>query len=97
MCAMSMMMQHKIDRWSSIRHLQPRPRPGVPYHSTPSRIRGEEIAEFRELLDRARKYDRAHDQPDCGTDDKKAQLLALARDLGADVSAVEEALEGESH
>ncbi len=84
MCRMSMVMNHRRHLWNQ------RTRPPLPV--TVPMISREEILEFRDLLQRARQYDREHDQPDCELADKKKQLLDLAGDLGADVQAVEDAL-----
>lgn len=49
-------------------------------------ITAEEIAEFRALLDRAREYDKRNNEPACENADKKARLIALAKELGAELT-----------
>lgn len=41
-------------------------------------ITQEEIDEFHKLLERAREYDKKHNEPDCELQEKKDILLALA-------------------
>ncbi len=49
-------------------------------------ISSEEIAEFYELLERARAYDKAHGQPNCELESKKEKLTKLAKDLGVEIT-----------
>ena len=49
-------------------------------------ITPEEIAEFRRLLERAREYDKRHNEPDCELDSKKQTLLDLAKQLGVEIN-----------
>ncbi len=86
MCTVSMITDHYTDRWHQRQYVQ------WPQREMP--INDEEILEFRRLLDRARKYDRDNNEPNCEMDEKKQRLLELARELGADVGAIEDALEG---
>lgn len=78
MCVMSMVMDHYWDKWRRPEPFDQGLLPPVP-QITPA-----EIDEFRKLLDRARKYDQKHRQPDCETEDKKRKLLDLARELGVE-------------
>jgi hypothetical protein len=48
-------------------------------------ITQEEIAEFRKLLERAREYDRKHNEPDCELAEKKKRLQDLANQLGVKI------------
>lgn len=41
-----------------------------------------EIAEFREILTRAREWDAAHNLADCESDDKIAKIRQVAEELG---------------
>lgn len=82
MCVMSMIMDHYGDRWN-----QPPYRP-TEFFPNPQPISPEEIKEFRELLERARKYDQEHNQPDCEVAEKRQKLLDLAEELGIDISFV---------
>ena len=102
MCTVSMIMDHYTERWHH--HQQPvhpftdgTDGTGQWQQTWPQRempINDEEVLEFRRLLDRARKYDRDNNEPNCEMDEKKQRLLELARELGADVGAIEDALEG---
>ena len=94
MCVMSMVMQHRQDDWGrriqeeALRLARTPTPPVVPP------VTDREILEFRELLERARKYDREHNQPDCEMEEKKKKLMELAEQLGiADkVSFINESL-----
>lgn len=55
----------------------------------PPTITKEEVEEFRRLLERAREYDKLHQQPHCESEDKKKLLKQLADILGIDISFVE--------
>ena len=88
MCVMSMIMDHHYDRWN------PRRIPGtaiapnqwVPIPPLVPQISPEEIAEFYELLERARVYDKEHGQPDCELKSKKEKLKELAKELGVEIT-----------
>ena len=82
MCVYSMIADHYITKWSPI--VQGLPNVGTPYPM----ITQAEVDEFRELLDRAREYDRKHHEPDCGIEEKRQKIRELARQLGIDVSFV---------
>ncbi len=82
MCTVSMIMDHYRDRWTQ------QPIQDFPFVVQPS-ISPEEVAEFRRLLERAREYDKRHNEPDCELDEKKRALLAIAETLGIDISFVE--------
>lgn len=101
MCVMSMVMDHYYDRWWPRRveplspYIQPvmpfpiAPVPMTPFPSIPEPaplITQEELNEFRQLLERAREYDRKHNQPDCELDEKKEKLQKLAEELGVKIS-----------
>lgn len=74
MCVLSMVMEHKYDIWNNRRG-----------HSVPP-ITAAEIEEFRRLLERARAYDREHNQPDCELAEKRQRLLDLAKELGVEIT-----------
>lgn len=84
MCTVSMIFDHYHDKWQ--RQTIPPAIPSIPW--TPAFPTPEEIAEFRELLERAREYDREHDQPDCETAEKRERLKALADELGIEIEFV---------
>ena len=44
--------------------------------------------EFRKLLERAREYDRRHNQPDCELESKRQEILRLAESLGVKIDFV---------
>lgn len=93
MCVVSMIMEHYNDKWKRYTGpVLPMPAPPVyppigPIVIQPN-ISQAEVDEFRELLDRARKYDREHNEPDCEMQDKVDALLAVAKALGVDISFV---------
>lgn len=98
MCVVSMIADHFREKWDQPWRTNPTPprAPFVPeppayppffpvLPPTPNQeppITDEEIREFRELLRRARKYDRENNQPDCETEQKLKDLLELAEKLG---------------
>lgn len=96
MCTMSMIVDHQHDWWLR-RYEQMLPYVGpVPPSQTimvQPMVTPEEIAEFRDLLERARKYDREHGQPDCELAEKKQKLKDLAELMGVDISFVDEAVD----
>ena len=81
MCVVSMIVDHYRDRWNpqtpqihpSDFHFQPLPEP---------KVTKEEVEEFRVLLEKAREYDRRNNQPDCGLEEKRQALKAIAEKLG---------------
>lgn len=70
-----MVSDHYIDRWN-----QWDQQPSWPVY-IPPQISTEEIAEFKRLLERAREYDKAHNEPNCQLDEKKTKLKALLGEL----------------
>lgn len=61
----------------------PQPNPFYPPPVQPT-ITPEEIAEFRRLLEAARRFDEVTGQPDCETEEKKARVKDLLEDLAAE-------------
>jgi hypothetical protein len=99
MCVTSMIMDHYRDRWYPLTPVpmpQPVPfSPGTGWQPMPTiqiapAISAEEVAEFRRLLDRAREYDKRHNEPDCELDEKREMLKKMAAALGVDISFVDE-------
>ena len=93
MCTVSMVMDHYWEKW---RPLVPDPPYVPPWQTAPAvpPISPEEVAEFRRLLERAREYDRKHNQPDCELDEKRQALKTLAEQLGVDISFVDAGVSG---
>lgn len=82
MCSVSMIMDHYWEKW------QPHKDYIFPLPPLVSPITWDEIQEFRRLLERAREYDRKHNQPDCELEEKRQRLKNLAAELGVDISFV---------
>lgn len=77
MCVVSGIFDYGFDKWS------PRPAaPSVPF-PTPA-----EIAEFRRLLEAARRFDEVAGEPDCEIEAKKERLRNLLTEL-AELSGFE--------
>lgn len=86
MCVVSMVMDTYTDRW---RELQTQP---LPYTIQPAiflppepAISAKEIAEFRDLLNRAREYDKRRGEPDCELDSKRQAVKTIAAELGVEI------------
>lgn len=84
-----MVMDHYFDEWG--RRIIPGTVP-VPFPTYPAPLQPmvtpEEIAEFRRLLERARKYDIEHNQPDCEIEEKRKKLKDLAKELNVEIDFV---------
>lgn len=78
MCTVSMIMDHYNDRWRVPSKIGPVFVPANP-------ITQDEIDEFRRLLDRAREYDKRHNEPDCELDEKKERLRQLVKEQGFEI------------
>lgn len=93
MCVYSMIVDHYYDKWKPYVPLPgpdivPLPyTPSIPTLPAPSpKIPTQaEIDEFYKLLERARQYDREHQQPDCELEEKRQKLLKLAEELGVEI------------
>lgn len=86
MCVVSMVMDHYHDKWTApqpvwwpntaqtgiVTIVRPAPTPA-------------EVEEFRVLLERAREYDRKHNQPDCELEEKRQKVKKLAEELGIEI------------
>lgn len=83
-----MIQDHYIDKWRQFPYTDTG---GVVGTGVPTPITivqqpsPEELAEFRLLLERAREYDKRNGQPECGLEDKKKALLALAEHFGVKI------------
>jgi hypothetical protein len=73
----SMIFDSTYRDWSS-RTVQPSAPP----------ITAEEIAEFRRLLEEARERDRREGRADCGTEEKRRKIKALADELSVEINFV---------
>lgn len=89
MCAVSMIMQHYEDKWRPLLEEHARQPISIlpPVVYVPPISQGE-IDEFRKLLERAREYDRKHNQPDCELDEKRQTIKKIAEQLGVEVAFV---------
>lgn len=87
MCVVSLIMAAKRDEW--VLRYEPPDWQSMPDPVMPSQ---QEIDEFRRLLDRARRYDALHGEPDCELEAKRLALLKLAKELGCE-DGVRKALE----
>lgn len=85
MCVVSMIMDHYGDRWGQPPYRFPQIGTGTVIVLPPT---VEEITEFRRLLDRAREYDRKHNEPDCEMEEKRAKVKALADELGIQIDFI---------
>ncbi len=92
MCVVSMVMDHYTDEWG--RRLPRRPGPyEVPYWPqplgpqpmTPQELE-EEARKFKDLIDRAKEYDRKNNEPDCELDEKRKALKKIADELGIKIT-----------
>lgn len=84
MCTVSMVMDHYGEKWGQWTQIGWPYQPNVFPPAVPPepRISQAEIDEFRSLLERARRYDKEHGEPDCELNAKKMRILALADELG---------------
>lgn len=97
MCVASMIYDHYWDKWSPLRPaptwvpaepiVVPTAPPLYPVVVPPA-ITPEEIAEFRRLMERAREYDKKHNQPDCELEEKRRKIKELADALGVEIGFV---------
>lgn len=100
MCVSSMIYDHYFDKWKNIHHQPiiplhyPYPQPYFtiptspftqPYITEPV-ISSEEIKELKDLLEKARKYDKEHNQKECELQSKKDRLIELAKQLGVEIN-----------
>lgn len=97
MCTVSMVGDHYRDIWKDRPWY---PQPAVPMPSTAPIIIGPEItraefddlkrqvAEMKELLKRAKRYDEENGQADCEVDDKMELLRKIAKAVGVDLGDV---------
>ena len=83
MCVVSMITDHYRERWEP--YVWP-----IAIQPVPT-ISPVEVAEFKRLLERAREYDKRHNEPHCELEEKKQAIKAIAEKLGVDVSFVDDA------
>lgn len=92
MCVYSMVVDHYTEKWSD--WLKPQPYqpvwppvllPPYPAPLPPPQLTPEEIADFRKLLERAKRYDADNNEPACELDSKKKKLIDMAKELGVEL------------
>lgn len=87
MCVVSMISDHYIDKWQQLPQVAPHF--NVVYESqlTAADIAAfrEHVAELKLLLDRAREYDKANNEPACELEWKKEKLRELAKVWGVEI------------
>lgn len=90
MCVYSMIEQHRYDKWNELPYISPLGPPND-FTSAQRSILNlptqAELDEFRELLERAREYDRRNGEPECASDEKREKLLELAREFSQEFMA----------
>ena len=96
MCVVSMVMDHYREEWGPRVPQWPQgagtgifPPPNITIGQVQPAVTDAEIVEFRKLLDRAREYDKRHNEPDCELDEKRLALKKIAKELGVDISFVD--------
>lgn len=94
MCTYSMIVDHYHEKWWPQSPYQPNNPNTLPggtgptiYPPMPSQ---EDIEEFKKLLERARKYDKDNNQPDCDLETKKTALRELAKVWGIDIGFIDQ-------
>ena len=98
MCSYSMIADHFHDKWTQPPYVVPPPRPMdpqpvpnvMPYpiyvpQPLPRPITQDEVDELRELLRKAKEYDKKTNQEDCELEEKKEKLRKLAREYGLEI------------
>lgn len=93
MCVVSMVMDHYSDKWKRYVDTYPippqiYPPPDILSNPPVPIITREEIEEFKALLERAREYDKIHNQPNCELEEKKQALKKIAEQMGVDISFI---------
>lgn len=97
MCVVSMVMDHYNDYWPKrYPYVHPCPEPWrMPEpHEYPQpreisdKERAEELQKFKDLIERARKYDKDKHEPDCELDEKRKALKRIADELGIPIEFV---------
>lgn len=99
MCVYSMVMDHAFDKWKDRTYIPITIKPKFPFPDTDGRggtpleisepaITDQEIRDLRDLLRRAKEYDKKNNQPDCELEEKKQKLRDLAKELGVDLKGV---------
>lgn len=102
MCVVSFIGDHYSDKWKKYPYVSPPPTiPDTTIVPNSSQIiftvgvsREEfealkkEVQEMKELLIKAKEYDRANNEPDCEMDEKVALLKKIAELVGVDLTEV---------
>lgn len=100
MCVMSLVMDHRYNEWQRryypMNPVLPIENPAPSYSTVPTQTEywppsiptQEEIDEFRRLLEKAREYDKEHNEPDCEIEEKREKLRKLAVELGVEIDFV---------
>lgn len=87
MCAVSAIFDQYYDRWTAPPFVAPNTGTGG-VQFTPWLPSTEEIQEFYDLLEKARKWDLEHNEPDCETAEKRQKLQDLAEELGIEIEFI---------
>jgi hypothetical protein len=104
MCVVSNVSDYYRDRWYPYLP-EPKPLPYTPPVTTyppnllekffpqtppPPKITDEEVAEFKRLLEKARKWDEEHGEPHCEQDEKINDLKTMGDILGVNLDFIAE-------
>lgn len=93
MCVYSMVMDHYQQTWPQI---YPWVQPVCPdpskHYPPPRELTPEEkeaeLQKLKDLIERARKYDRDNNEPECELESKRQVLRDMAKQLGIDIEFV---------
>lgn len=85
MCVVSMIMDYQRQKWEPLVPDYQKQIGEIFTNPVPSPITPAEILEFRQLLERAREYDKKNNEPDCELQEKKDALLKIAKALGVEI------------
>lgn len=87
MCVVSAIIDNQINNWPRHPAIGPTIYPQIPSQK--------ELDEFRELLKKAKEWDRLTNQPNCESLEKIAKLKELCKELGEIAEAIEKDLTNE--
>jgi hypothetical protein len=103
MCTVSMVVDHYSDKWSELYT--------PPYYiAPPGKLLGEvavitkeefdalkkDVEEMKKLLQRAKKYDEEHNQPDCESEQKLKRLESLCELASIDFEEIKRIIKSET-
>lgn len=92
MCVVSMVADHYNDKWQRVPWIYPPTTTTTTFAKHPTQREFDdlkrEVVDLKELLKKAKEYDRKNNEPDCEIEEKINKLREIAKIVGIDLDEI---------